>query len=119
MKALILDGKVMQIETEEFEVHSDWEWVECDDTVGSDWNYDGTNFINPDTRTDAEKVEETLDRLRRKRKVRLDQSDWTQVSDSSLSPKQKTDWATYRQELRDITDTYTSLEDVVWPTKPS
>jgi hypothetical protein len=24
----------------------------------------------------------------------------------------------YRQALRDITDTYTSLEDVVWPEKP-
>jgi len=25
---------------------------------------------------------------------------------------------TYRQALRDITDSATSLEDVVWPTKP-
>lgn len=25
----------------------------------------------------------------------------------------------YRQALRDITNTYTSLDDVVWPTKPS
>jgi hypothetical protein len=25
---------------------------------------------------------------------------------------------TYRQALRDITETYTSLDDVVWPTKP-
>ena len=24
----------------------------------------------------------------------------------------------YRQALRDITDSYTSLDDVVWPTKP-
>jgi hypothetical protein len=28
------------------------------------------------------------------------------------------DQIAYRQALRDITDTYTSLEDVVWPTKP-
>jgi hypothetical protein len=27
-------------------------------------------------------------------------------------------WKTYRQSLRDITDTYTSLDDVVWPEKP-
>jgi hypothetical protein len=25
---------------------------------------------------------------------------------------------TYRQALRDITDTYSSLDDVVWPEKP-
>jgi len=24
----------------------------------------------------------------------------------------------YRQALRDITETYTSLDDVVWPVKP-
>jgi hypothetical protein len=29
-----------------------------------------------------------------------------------------TAWKTYRQTLRDITDTYTSLDDVVWPEKP-
>ena len=121
MKALILDGRVMQIETEEFEVHSDWKWVDCDETVGSGWNYDGTNFTNPDTITDAEKVEEKLDELRRKRNIRLDQSDWTQVSDSSLSSKQKTDWITYRQELRDITKTYQdkNVPEFKWPTKPS
>ena len=28
------------------------------------------------------------------------------------------EWVTYRQALRDITESYTSLEDVVWPTKP-
>ncbi len=27
-------------------------------------------------------------------------------------------WKTYRQALRDITNDYTSLDDVVWPEKP-
>ena len=120
MKAIIFEGEVLQIEAKEFEVHSDWQWVDCDDTVEVSWRYDGTNFTNPDTKTDAEKVEEKLDELRRKRKTRLDQSDWTQIPDCSLSSKQKTDWATYRQELRDITKTYQSMraEGFKWPTKP-
>ena len=32
----------------------------------------------------------------------LTQSDWTQGSDSPLSSSKKTEWATYRQGLRDV-----------------
>jgi len=48
-------------------------------------------------------------------------SDWTQVADSPLSDSKKAEWATYRQALRDIPETYsdaTSLDDIIWPTKP-
>lgn len=56
--------------------------------------------------------------LREVRDVKLAETDWTQSPDSPLSDSDKTAWATYRQSLRDITDTATSLEDVTWPTKP-
>lgn len=51
----------------------------------------------------------------------LAQSDWTQVPDSPLSTEQKTLWATYRTQLRDITshDNWPQLLDEDWPTKPS
>ena len=48
-------------------------------------------------------------------------TDWTQVTDSPLTAAKKAEWATYRQALRDIPEDYssaTSLDDVVWPTKP-
>ena len=51
----------------------------------------------------------------------LAQCDWTQMPDSPLSTDMKNAWATYRQELRDITDSLDgveSLEDVNWPTPP-
>ncbi len=37
MKALIFNSEVMQVESEAFEVHSDWQWVDCSDDckVGS------------------------------------------------------------------------------------
>jgi hypothetical protein len=56
--------------------------------------------------------------LRRQRDRLLSDTDWiiTRASDQGVSTP--TEWATYRQALRDITDTYTSLEDVIWPTKP-
>lgn len=61
--------------------------------------------------------------VRAKRQEMLSSSDWTQVPDSPLTPEQKTAWAIYRQELRDITDNLTgaenTLDDVPWPSKPT
>jgi len=56
--------------------------------------------------------------LRRVRDKLLAESDWTRMDDNGLSDSVKASWATYRQELRDITDTYSDLDSVVWPTKP-
>jgi len=54
--------------------------------------------------------------LRNLRNSLLQSCDWTQGEDVPTSIK--TPWATYRQSLRDITNTATSLEDVTWPTRP-
>ena len=50
----------------------------------------------------------------------LDDSDWTQMNDSPLSNEVKTAWATYRQELRGISDldAWPNLTDDDWPVKP-
>ena len=52
---------------------------------------------------------------RKKRNELLTQSDWTQLADSTAD---KTAWANYRQELRDIPQTFATPESVVWPDKP-
>ncbi len=52
--------------------------------------------------------------LREERDLRLAETDWWAVADRTMTAEQ----TAYRQALRDITDTYTSLDDVVWPTKP-
>lgn len=60
-------------------------------------------------------------RVRRKRNLLLTESDWTQVADSPLTDSKKAEWATYRQALRDVPATNSSVTDidsVVWPTKP-
>ena len=50
----------------------------------------------------------------------LADSDWTQINDSPLSNEDKTAWATYRQELRGISDldAWPNLEDDDWPVAP-
>ena len=55
-----------------------------------------------------------LDELRTERNKRLADTDHYGLSDQTMTDAM----TTYRQALRDITDSYTSLDDVVWPTKP-
>jgi hypothetical protein len=52
--------------------------------------------------------------LRAERDGLLLKTDWWAVSDRTLSQEQ----LEYRQALRDITDHYSSLDEVVWPEKP-
>ncbi len=53
--------------------------------------------------------------LREERNKRLSETDWMASSDLTISDA----WKKYRQDLRDITKTATSLDDVKFPTKPS
>ena len=46
-------------------------------------------------------------------------SDWTQGADSPLSSTKKTEWATYRQALRDLPASTSDYANVSWPTEPS
>jgi len=58
--------------------------------------------------------------IRVTRNALLQESDWTQSRDVTLT--KDTDWKTYRQSLRDITnglDTVDKINNVTWPTKPS
>ena len=59
---------------------------------------------------------EPMKLLREERNKRLSETDWTQLPDIPESTKNA--WQSYRQGLRDITETYSSLDDVVWPDKP-
>lgn len=59
-------------------------------------------------------VERDLLNLRHVRNGLLAETDWWANSDLTMTPEQ----TAYRQALRDITTVATSLDDVVWPTKP-
>ena len=52
--------------------------------------------------------------LREERNRRIAETDWWASSDLTMSAER----TAYRQALRDITDSYASLDDVVWPDKP-
>jgi hypothetical protein len=53
--------------------------------------------------------------LRAERNQRLAVTDWWALSDLTMTQEQ----INYRQALRDITETYNSLDNVVWPETPN
>lgn len=52
------------------------------------------------------------------RRELLISSDWTQLPNSPLTIEQQEQWASYRQELRDISKQVGYLTNVLWPNKP-
>ena len=65
--------------------------------------------------------EHNVKMLRMERNNKLAETDWVVIKEREEggSVFNFADWKKYRQELRDITKTYKSLEDVKWPTAPS
>ena len=57
---------------------------------------------------------EPLKELRAERDRLIAETDWWASSDLTMTDAQ----TAYRQALRDITDSATSLDDVTWPTAP-
>ena len=92
--------------------------------IGEDKNGAAVESDNPDNRgvswatVSAKKAElddaEPMKLLREERNRRIAETDWWALADLTMSQAQ---WD-YRQALRDITKSYSSLDDVVWPTKP-
>lgn len=58
-------------------------------------------------------------KVREERDALLTDSDWTQMNDSPLDTTARTSWATYRQELRDISTQSGFPYSVTYPEKPS
>jgi len=92
--------------------------------IGEDDNGSAIESDNPHnwgvswTTVSAKKAEldaaEPMKLLRAERNRRIAETDWWASSDLTMS----TERTAYRQALRDITKSYSNLDDVVWPTKP-
>ena len=59
-------------------------------------------------------VEDAEHNIRTRRNMLLSQTDWMALSDNIMA----SEWATYRQSLRDITTQVGFPYAVTWPTKP-
>ena len=77
----------------------------------SDW---GTTWAEVSAKLDELTSAEPMRLLREERDRLIAATDWWAGSDLAMTDAQ----TAYRQALRDITDSATSLDDVTWPTKP-
>jgi hypothetical protein len=83
------------------------------------WNYEFLGEIPSEDQLDSAYLKYTektkANKIRELRNALLLSSDWTQVLDS---PVNQTAWATYRQQLRDISSQAGFPWEVQWPTQP-
>lgn len=80
--------------------------------------YNEANKQAPEILTPERIAAESLDNLRYYRDLKLAETDWVVTKYKEINEEVPAEWRTYRQALRDITTNYTSIYDVVWPTKP-
>ena len=74
----------------------------------------GVTWAEVKAKYDELVASEPMRLLRVERNRLLSETDWWASADLTMTQAQ----IDYRQALRDITNTYTSLDDVVWPEKP-
>ena len=80
--------------------------------------YDMTAEEEAELATMAEAADLDLGFVRSRRNGMLSSCDWTQIGDAALAGHTAEEWATYRQSLRDIPQTYSRVSEVVWPLDP-
>jgi len=80
-----------------------------------DWEKAGITWGTVKTKLNELNELEPMKLLREERNRRIAETDWWASSDLTMSAER----TAYRQDLRDITKTYSSLDDVVWPDKPN
>ena len=106
-------------------------------TDGNDQDsYDSLEWLDSTTKPTKAQLDSYLSSVeseemvvfRQMRNQKLLESDWTRIDDCGISTSKKAEWATYRQELRDITKTVTPVfitrgiideSKFSWPTKTS
>jgi hypothetical protein len=115
MYALIKDDVVVGIEPRVFDAPSFYTFAEAPEGCNIGWVVVDGVIVSPiDAMPASEREALKLSQLREYRNRLLASTDYLALSDNTLTPEM----AAYRQALRDITNTYTSIDDAVFPEKP-
>lgn len=89
-----------------------------------DIDENGVPSINQERKAakEALRAQVAIDRkwlnMRNQRSSILDRTDWTLQTGSPLSAAKKALWKDYRQELRDLPENVSDINNVQWPVKP-
>ena len=103
------------VRTDVIQKTSDGTWIPTDE-ANTEYQEYLAWVAEGNTAEDADGL--TWDDIRSKRDSILQTTDWTMTSGATVDQAQ---WAAYRQNIRDIPQTYKDKtpDDVVWPTQPS
>lgn len=74
-------------------------------------------FYNRDS--DSITNEQWLIMARWWRGLLLNESDWSQIPDNSLTEQKRQEWRSYRETLRNITSMYEDAKDIIFPDMPT
>lgn len=114
--AFVENGVVKNIivATSEYALENDL--IECDESVNIFDSYENGSFI-PYSPNNSE----TWDSIIKKRDELIEECSiyWQPEVISNLTKEERDNWGRYRQDLYNITETYNSPSEVVWPTKPT
>ena len=91
--------------------------ISCAPYIEGDWVYTVT-VRNKTPEETAADIASKAANLRAARDRALTACDWTQIPDSPLSAEKKSEWATYRQALRDLPNAE-GFPDVALPNDPN
>ena len=92
-------------------------WQECVDNPGLRKFVNGT-LVECENKKLSENEQWKF--VRETRNFLLKESDWTQFPDvqTSMSEENKNEWASYRKNLRDVPQNFSSPYDITWPSVP-
>lgn len=119
--AIVIDNNILDIFSEKDPTISDDIQVEITDEQVLEIESSNQSMLLVDGELltlSAHLLEPIKKWLRQKRNRLLAESDWTQLSDSPLDEDTRSAWATYRQDLRDLTDNIDENGEVTFPTAP-
>lgn len=102
----IQTGQIKYFDSNDFEIEK---------SLAEDEIYEREQAVIREQESPAYIAKQKWNEIRSKRNGFLFQSDWTQLQDFQGN---KDAWAIYRQELRDIPQTFSTPESVILPSRP-
>lgn len=101
----------LRVERVEMQAPKDWTRNDDDHTITQGWR-----IVRLSPAEQAEVAAQQWELLRIERNRRLQETDYTQLSDYT---NQREEWASYRQALRDLPDVTSDPFNPSWPVAPS
>ncbi len=118
MLVIIKNGKVIATHTDDQDLTVHFESGGAYEGATLVGVLDGTAVTGDDDPRIGMADDIAISGIRLLRNQRLQDSDWTQISDSPLASGTQANWVTYRQELRDFPATVSNPQNPTWPTEP-